>query len=164
LGQKCFIGMDLEEFLPDAKHRRLVEWLTTPPKERVPNSQRKLAEELGVAPRTIRSWQARDDVRRAWSKMSEHIVGDPSKVQEVLETLRQTAIDPSHRQFTQSAKLYLEAVDAIKPPDRSVEVNLSSEAISALSDDKLEAVIAEQVAMQRAQESLGHRPESVGGG
>ena len=78
--------------------------------------------------------------------------------------MRQTAIDPSHRQFTQSAKLYLEAVDAIKPPDRSVEVNLSAEAISALSDDKLEAVIAEQVAMHRAQESLGHRPESVGGG
>ena len=147
--------MDLDEILPDAKHRRLVEWLTTPPKERMPNSQRKLAEELGVSPRTIRHWQTRDDIRRAWTKMSEHIVGDPSKVQEVLETLRQAAIDPEHRQFTQSAKLYLEAVDAIKPPDRSVELNLSSEAISAFSDERLEAVIAEQVAIQRAQETLG---------
>jgi len=147
--------MDLEEFLPEPKHRRLVEWLTTPPKERVPESQRKLADELGVAPRTIRSWMARDDVRRAWAKMSEHIVGDPSKVQEVLETLRAVAINPDHRQFTQSAKLYLEAVDAIKPPDRNVEVNLSSEAISALSDEKLEAVIAEQIAMSRASEVLG---------
>ena len=145
----------LDEMLPDPRHRQLVEWLCTPPKDRDPVSQRQLAAKLGVAPRTIRSWQVRDDVRRAWSKLSEDIVGDPSKVQEVLETLRQAAIDPSHRQFTQSAKLYLEAVDAIKPPDRSVEVNLSSEAISALSDDKLEAVIAEQIAMQRAQETLG---------
>ena len=142
--------MDLEEFLPEPKHRRLVEWLTTPPKERVPDSQRKLADELGVAPRTIRSWMARDDVRRAWSKMSEHIVGDPSKVQEVLEALRSVAIDPDHRQFTQSAKLYLEAVDAIKPPDRNVEVTLSAEAISSMSDEKLEAMVAEQIAMQRA--------------
>ena len=145
---------DLEEFLPEPNHRRLVYWLCTAPADRVPKTQQGIADELGVSPRTIRSWMVRDDVRRAWSKMSDDIIGDPGKVAEVLEALRATALDPSHRQFTQSAKLYLEAVDAIKPPDRGVEVKLTTTQISEMSDDKLDALVAEEIARIKAREVL----------
>jgi predicted transcriptional regulator len=145
---------DLEDFLPEPNHRRLVFWLCTPPKDRVPSTQQGIADELGVSPRTIRTWMVRDDVRRAWAKMSDDIIGDPGKVSEVLEALRSTALDPSHRQFTQAAKLYLEAVDAIKPPDKAVEIRLSMEQISEMSDDKLDAMVAEEIARLRAAEVL----------
>jgi predicted transcriptional regulator len=135
--------MELSEWLPDPKHQRLVEWLTTPPAERAPKTQAGIAEELGVAPRTIRGWMARDDVRRAWAKHAEQIVGDPGKVQEVLETLRRTALDPSHRQHTQAAKLYLEAVDAIKPPEKNTIV-LREKDLSDFTDEELEKAIVER--------------------
>lgn len=146
--------MELAELLSDPRHVKLVEWLTTPPAERVPSTQAGIAQKLGVSPRTIRDWQARDDVRRAWSKTAEAVVGDPSKVQEVLETLRETALDATHRQHTQAAKLYLEAVDAIKPPDKAIEVRLTTEELGRWTDEKLEAAIAEEMARQRAEKVL----------
>lgn len=149
--------MDLEDFLPDPNHRRLVHWLCTPPKERVPKTQEGIGNELGVSPRTIRTWMVRDDVRRAWAKMSDDIIGDPGKVSEVLESLRVTALDPSHRQYTQAAKLYLEAVDAIKPPDKGVEIRLTTEQISSMTDEKLDAMVAEEIARLRAAEVLAEK-------
>ena len=148
---------ELEEFLPEPNHRRLVHWLCTPPKERDPKTQEGIAKKLGVSPRTIRSWMARDDVRRAWAKMSDDIIGDPGKVAEVLEALRATALDPSHRQYTQAAKLYLEAVDAIKPPDKGVEVRLTTTQITEMSDEKLDAMVAEEIARIKARETLAEK-------
>lgn len=149
--------MDLEEFLPEPNHRRLVFWLCTPPKDRVPKTQQGIADELGVSPRTIRTWMVRDDVRRAWAKMSDDIIGDPGKVAEVLEGLRATALDSTHRQYTQAAKLYLEAVDAIKPPDKGATVNLTMGQIEEMSDEKLDALVAEEIAKRRANELLAER-------
>lgn len=132
--------------LQDPRHARLVEWLVTPPSVRVPSTQAGIAEELGVAPRTIRDWQQRDDVRRVWKKQADEVVGDPSKVQEVLETLRQQALDPTHRQYAQCVKTYLEAVDAIKPPDNKLEVKLSKDDLAKFTDDELDARIAAAMA------------------
>lgn len=143
------------DLLNDPRHVQLVEWLVTPPSERTPSTQSAFAETVGVSPRTIRDWMARDDVRRAWTKRSNEVVGDPSNIQEVLEEMRAVALDRTDRKQVQAAKLYLEAVDAIKPPDRSVEVKVTSDLLSTLSDEELEARIAETMAMRKAEEILG---------
>jgi len=144
IGRKCMSDFS------DPRHARLVEWLATPPKMREPRTQAGIAEELGVAPRTIRDWSARDDVRRAWKKQADEVVGDPSKVQEVLEQLRIVALDPTHRQFAQAVKTYLEAVDAIKPPENKLEVKMTREDLKDFSDDELDARIAALMAEQEA--------------
>jgi predicted transcriptional regulator len=153
------------EALQDPRHIRLVEWLVTPPSVREPQTQAGIAKELGVAPRTIRDWQQRDDVRRAWKKEADELVGDPSKVQEVLETLRQQALDPTHRQYAQCVKTYLEAVDAIKPPDNKLELKLSKDELRNFTDDELDARIAAAMAdlemAQRAHQVIGGRANTV---
>lgn len=150
------------EVLQDPRHERLVEWLTTPDAARKefgwPTTQVGIAEELGVSPRTIRSWMDRDDVRRCWADRAEKVVGDPSKVQEVLEQLRTVALDPSHRQYAQAVKTYLEAVDAIKPPETKVAVKLSKDELQQWTDEALDAqiaaLVAEQLAVQEAHKVL----------
>lgn len=132
--------------LSDPRHKRLVQWLCQLPQDRDPKTQVALGEELGVSSRTIRDWMARDDVRRAWKDQAEKIVGDPTNVQEVLEGLRQVALDRTHRQYVQSAKLYLEAVKAIEPPEKKVAVKISHEELAEWTDDDLDIAIAKAIA------------------
>lgn len=150
--------MDLSEYLGDHRHVQLVEWLTTPPAARVeqglPTTQAAFAESVGVSPRTIRGWQQRDDVRRAWAKQADLVVGDPANVQEVLEEMRALALDRQNGKQVQAAKLYLEAVDAIKPKEQQVEVKLSTEQIQSMSDEELDRKIAEQMAIMNAEAAL----------
>lgn len=140
--------------LADPRHERLVEWLASTDDMRKqvgwPTTQTGIADELGVAPRTIRDWMARDDVRRAWNDRAQDVIGDPSKVQEVLEQLRRVALDPEHRQYAQSVKTYLEAVKAIQPPEQKTEVKLSMSEIANFTDEELDAKIAAQLAEMEA--------------
>lgn len=144
--------------LPDERHELYLQWLVTPPSEREPASKNKYAAQIGVHPRTLRDWEQREEFRRAWSKRAEDVVGDPSKVSEVLEVLRLQALDPTHRQYAQSVKIYLEAVDAIKPPDKKIEVRIGKDELAQWTDDELDgriaALIAEQQSVARAHQVL----------
>ncbi len=126
--------------LDDGRHIRLVNWLTTPPHDRQPRTQKALAEELGVSERTIRDWKERPEVRAAWEKQAKEVAGDPEKVSMALDQLYKTAMDPEHRQHVAAMKLWLEAVEAIRPP--SVDINITSKKVSELSDEELRAFIA----------------------
>lgn len=132
----------LNELLEDARHIRYVEWLCQLPDMRQPQTAKELAEELGVAYRTLMSWRHRADVRRAWDKFSREIVGDPTKVQEVLEEMRQVALERGAKQQVQAAKVYLDRVDGLRPPDREVE---DGPRLQDMSDDELFAAITERM-------------------
>ena len=111
------------------------------------------AESMGVSPRTVRDWMARDDVRRVWKKRADEIVGDPQKVADVIEEMRQLALDRTQGKQVQAAKLYLDAVDAITPKEREAGAS-DPGAIEQLTDEQLDARIAEAMAMMRAKEVL----------
>jgi hypothetical protein len=150
--------MNLSEFLGDHRHVQLVEWLTTPDAVRrelgLPLTQVAFAESLGVSPRTVRDWKAREDVRKAWSKQADLVVGDPSNIQEVLEEMRSLALDRQNSKQVQAAKLYLEAVDAVKPKAEAVEVKFSMDQIRQLSDEELDRKIVEQMAIRAAEDAV----------
>jgi hypothetical protein len=122
-----------------------MEWLTTPPQERKPDSQAKLATELGVSARSIRDWMSKKDFREDWDREAKEIVGSPERAQQVLDTLFEAAIDKGNRSHVQAAKLYLEATNAITPPPIKVEVSKPSE----LSDAELDALLAQGAAELR---------------
>jgi hypothetical protein len=126
--------------LEDARHLKLVNWLTTPPNQREPRTQKAFAESLGVSERTIRDWKERPEVRAAWEKQAKEVAGDPEKVSMALDKLYQTAMDPEHKQHVQAMKLWLEAVEAIRPP--SLDVSFSNKTSAELSDEELRAMIA----------------------
>lgn len=125
--------------LEDARHQRLVDWLTTPKGERQPRTQKGLAGELGVSERTLRDWRDRADVRAAWESQAREVVGSPERAQDVLEAMYARALDSTDPKQVQAAKLYLEAIDAIRPP--TVEIRDSRD-LAKVSDDELQAMIA----------------------
>ena len=143
--------MELSQ-LTDPRHQRLVEWLCTPRPQRDPKTATALAEELGVSPRTIRDWKAREDVRRVWDKLSRDIVGEPEKIAEVIEEMRVMAMSSASRDADRirAANLYLDAVDAIRPKDDQDKKPAHAD-IDELTDEALEQMIAVQVAKMRAE-------------
>lgn len=141
--------MSVNPLFDDARKLRLLEWLVTAPSERSPATKQGLADELGVAPRTLREWQARDDFHREWEKRAKEVAGDPERTQRVLDSLFRAATDPEARDRVQASKAYLEAVGAIKPP---AVVERSVSTVAGLSDAELHALIA-----QKAGEALDAR-------
>ena len=123
----------------DHRKQAFIDWLVTPPVGREPRSQAELARQLGVAERTLVLWKANPEFRKAWQARSTEVIGTPDRAQAVLDGLFEAARDPKHRQFVQAAKLYLEAIDAIKP--KRIEVSMSQEA-SKLTDAELDRLIA----------------------
>jgi transcriptional regulator with XRE-family HTH domain len=136
--------------LSDPRKVRLLEWLTTPPIERSPRTQKELADELMVSPRTIRDWRDDDRFRRVWEKRAKEVAGDPERIQRVLNALFDAATDPQARDRVAAGKLYLESINAIKPP--TVEVSVTRK-LEELSDDELNAMIAKGAAELQAERS-----------
>ncbi len=52
--------------LDDPRHQRLLEWELTPPAQRQPQTKNALADELGVAARTLRDWADKPEFQVAW--------------------------------------------------------------------------------------------------
>lgn len=136
------------EELSDPRHVRLLEWLTTAPSERVPATKSGLADELGVSARTLRHWQAQEGFVRVWERRVREVAGTPERTQLVLDTLFAAATDSSNRSQVQAAKLFLEAIDAIRPPEVQVSVRRVA---SELSDAELDLLLAEGAAQLRAE-------------
>lgn len=125
--------------LEDPRHQRFVDWLTTPKSERQPAMLKDLASELGVSDRTLRDWKERPAIRAVWEEQAKKVVGSPERAQDVLEAMYARAVDSTDPKQVQAAKLYLEAIEAIKPP--TVEVRSVSD-LAKVSDDELQAMIA----------------------
>jgi hypothetical protein len=144
----------------DAKKMRYIEWLTTPPQERVPATERELARELDVIPKTLYNWKNDREFRDLWRDESDEVIGGEDKRQRVMETLYMAAIDYRSPRHVQAAKLYLETIGAIGP--QRVEVQVSSKALSMLSDDEIEQLIARGLAEQRAELAVGEDTQPNG--
>jgi len=123
----------------DWRKRRLMDWLCTPPSERVPRAKTQLAAELKVSTRTLENWSQDQQFRTSWDRRSQDIIGDPDRAHHVLDALYQTAIDPRNRGQVSAAKLYLEAVKAIQP--KRVELTLKKP--GELSEEELDALLAQ---------------------
>lgn len=129
----------VDAILEDARKVRFLNWLTTPPQEREPRSQRLLAEELGCSDRLLRVWKSDPGFRALWDKQAKDIVGDPEQVQMVLMKLRDHALDDTSPKQMKAAELYLRSVEAIKPP----QADLASKKAAELSDAELDALLQE---------------------
>lgn len=136
----------MSELLEDARKVRLLAWLTTPEAEREPKSERALADEIGVTPRSLRNWKAEPAFRAAWEKEAKDIIGDPGRVQNILQMLYDGALDANETlaSRTRAAHEYLVAVDGIRPP----AVDLAKKAAAELSDDELRAELAKLMASE----------------
>lgn len=136
----------------DAKKMKYIEWLTTPPQYREPATEKELAAELDVYPKTLYNWKHEREFREVWSDQADQIVGGEDKRQRIMETLYMAAIDYRSPRHVQAAKLYLEAIGAMQPQRLSLEV--SPKALGLLSDEELEMLIAKGAAELNREEQI----------
>jgi hypothetical protein len=136
----------------DPKKMRYIEWLTTPEIFRSPATKQDLAKELDVYPKTLYNWENDREFREVWHGEADVVLeehGAVDKRQAVLDSLYEAASDPRSPRHVSAAKLYLEVIGAIGP--QRIDVHVSSKALSMLSDDEIESLIARGLAEQRAE-------------
>jgi 2-hydroxychromene-2-carboxylate isomerase len=128
-----------------------VDWLCTPKKDRDPATTVALAQKLGVNDRTLRVWRQREDFREEWNRRSKAVVGSPERTAQVIDELFAAAMDRESGKQVSAAKLYLETVGALQPPEVKVQVSNTSD----LTDEQLNALMAEMTAIEAAKRKLG---------
>jgi hypothetical protein len=133
----------LEENVLNDRQVAYLDWLCTPPAERVPASKAKYAVQFKVAEQTLRRWEKLKVFREEWASRVDAIQGSPDKKFSLLEALYRKAMDGD----TRSAELYLKATNQMAPPQLKVEVERST---AQLSDEELDALIASRAVSERA--------------
>jgi hypothetical protein len=123
----------------DERKLRLLEWLLCLPSERKPPTKAGIAEELGVAPKTLRDWQGDAGFRAEWRKRAVEVAGPPERTQLVLETLFQAATD-QEAPNVKAAEAWLRATASLAP---QVETKADKEyALRDMSLEELQALAA----------------------
>jgi hypothetical protein len=136
----------------DQQKLRFIDWLCTAPTERQPATMEGIADELGVASRTLRDWKKRPDFIKEWEKRAVEVAGSPERTQLLLDKLYEVAMDSASSKQVNAAKLFLDVMGAIKPPDVKVTVTQTAE---KLSDEELDALIAEVAVGEKLMRGTG---------
>lgn len=126
--------------ITDWRRQRILDWLCTVADERVPTSQRALAEELSIDPHHVVQLKKDPDFLRDWEAQYRRTVGSPERQHKVMNALFETATDRSDPRLVPAARAYLEAIDAIKP--KKVEVSLNAKPPKELSQEELDELLA----------------------
>lgn len=114
---------------------KFLDWLLTPKSERQEQSIRAWAEAHGVNPGTPSDWKKDRRFRRAWEERANAKNIGVERLQNVLDTLYEAAVDGD----VQAAKLYIAEIEKLRPP-RQVEADRD---VEQLSDEDLHAELRE---------------------
>ena len=119
----------------ESKQLEYLEWLVTPPSERMPRTQLEMAKVLAVDPKTLRRWEKKPVFKKEWDRRVSEIQGSPERTQRLLDSLYAKALSGDNR----AAQLYLQATNRLVP---QAPVNDSAKSLSDLSDDELDKIIS----------------------
>jgi uncharacterized protein YaaQ len=119
---------------------RLLEWLLTPKERRDPPTQEKLAAELGTTPGELSKLKHSAEFLALWNTTYLRTIGSPDAKMSIMETLLRTATDQDDPKHVQAAKAYFEIEGSLRPA--KVEVKVQAGAVSQLSDDDLQRLLA----------------------
>ena len=129
-----------EELTLTAQQQEYLNWLCIAPQERVPNSKKAFAEQMGVDITTLRRWQKKDIFVAQWKTAVDDIQGSPERTQRLLDTLYSKALEGD----VKSAQLYLQATNRMAPPSVTISSNKKTVDLSDAELDSLIATIAER--------------------
>jgi hypothetical protein len=128
----------------DPEKMRFIEWLTTPPAARNPETEAEFARMIDVHVKTLYNWKHDREFREVWQGETDQVIGDLDKRQRVLDALYEAASDPRNPRHVSAAKLYLESIREMSPERES-----QAKAVGMLTDAELELMIQRTVAEAR---------------
>lgn len=132
----------------DAKKMAYIEWLSTPPAQRVPRTEEEFAKTIDVYKKTLYNWRHEREFRDVWRDTSDDIIlsGTEDFRPKIMETLARAAMDERNPRHVQAAKVYFDNVKAMTP-DSDDEVG--DKALGMLTDDELEHLLARGLSEQQ---------------
>jgi hypothetical protein len=133
--------------LLDSRQEHYLNWLLTPPHERIPSSQLKYCEENNIDPTTVRRWQKKPHFIKEWDRRVEELQGSPERTQRILDALYDKGVDGDVR----AAKLYLEATHRLTPAPTSKS---SPKGMADLTDSELDELIGKMAEREKSQRQL----------
>lgn len=119
----------------DERQEKFLNWLLVPQSHRVPTSQEKYAEFVGVDETTLRRWKKKPMFKMEWERRVADLQQSPERTQKILDSLYARALEGDNN----SAKLYLQATNRLAPTQLHVE---HSQKPSEITDAELDALIA----------------------
>lgn len=117
----------------DSRQLEYLEWLVTPPSERVPRTQLEMARQLKADPKTLRRWEKKPSFKKEWDKRVSEIQGSPERTQMLLDALYAKALGGDNR----AAQLYLQATNRLVAAPPPAQTTSASE----LSDEELDRLL-----------------------
>lgn len=126
-----------------------LEWLCLPEDLRFPDTKKAWAAEHKVTTQAMHKWEQIPLFRDEWDFRIKGMAVSPERTQLLLDSLYKRGINGD----TRSAELYLKATNQMPNPKQ--EINIKTEKVAEISDQELEALIAEYAqkeAHTRAQE------------
>jgi hypothetical protein len=134
--------MTLEENVLNDRQLHYLDWLCTPPAERVPPSKGKYALEHKVAEQTMRRWEKLPVFRKLWQERVDQTVGSPERTQTLLDKLYADAMNGD----VKSAQLYFSVTGKMAP--QQVQVS-RDKGVGELSDAELDELIASRAVSEK---------------
>lgn len=134
--------------ITDFRKQTYLKWLCTPPKERDPKTQTDLAAQLGIDRQTLHAWKDTKEFLEEWERLYLKTIGNPSRKQEIMDTLYRTATDADDPKHVQAAKQYFDIEGSVKPAKMQIEVTGSAK---DMSTEDLDAMIAELAKAEKKQ-------------
>lgn len=132
---------------------RFIEWLTTPPRARQPQTEKEFAAMIDVHTKTLFNWKQDREFREEWQQATDQVIGDLDRRAIIMDELFEAARDRRSPRHVSAAKLWLEAAGAITPA--KLEVSHTHKAVGMLTDDELEKLVARGAAELAREQAEG---------
>lgn len=129
--------------------KSFIEWLCTPDAYRMPSTMREWSAENHIHERTLVKWKRDPDFQREWQKRLARARVTPDRINDIYDALYEKATKDGS---VQAAKLYLEGNNRLNPPNELLDEKTVS-AVADLSDEELEALIAQAAGAELARRS-----------
>jgi hypothetical protein len=128
----------------DAQKLRYIEWLTTPPNARQPETEAEIAAELDVHAKTLYNWRHDREFKEVWHDMVDEVAAPEDVRQRIMENLARIASDPDNPRCVVAAKTYFDNLRRMSPGGD--DGGQAVKAVGMLTDDELARLIDHGIA------------------
>lgn len=126
----------------DPRKMRFIEWLTTPPPMREPDTEEAFAAVIDVHPKTLHNWKHDPEFKSVWHGENDKVLGGDDRRKAVIDALFEAASDPNHPRQVTAAKEYREWLKLMSPETEGTGEVVAHKRLELLTDEEIDDLLA----------------------